>query len=66
MCHHSIPGIIAPVINKRDIDSIRFVSFIAVFVLEFFFFSAIFLFEPIAIQDIYTLNLNNNSFRFFA
>ncbi|CAK4738837.1 hypothetical protein LEN26_011903 [Aphanomyces euteiches] len=57
MCHHSLPGIIAPVSKKRSVGFIFAAAFIAVFVLyNVLSFSATFRYQPGEIQDVYTLN----------
>ncbi|KAF0717701.1 Aste57867_2150 [Aphanomyces stellatus] len=57
MCHHSLPGIIAPISTKRSVRYILASAFIAVFVLYIVLAcSATFRFRPEDIQDVYTLN----------
>ncbi|OQR87585.1 hypothetical protein ACHHYP_08516 [Achlya hypogyna] len=67
MCHHSIPGIIAPISKKRTVGLVLLYAFIAVmFVYVILSFSATFRFQPEEIQDVYTLNFNQYPVRFFA
>ncbi|ETV98670.1 hypothetical protein, variant [Aphanomyces invadans] len=67
MCHHSLPGIIAPISKKRAVRSIFLGAFIAVFVLYIVLsFSATFRYLPEHIQDVYTLNFTTYPNAFIA
>ncbi|KAF0687750.1 Aste57867_20534 [Aphanomyces stellatus] len=67
MCHHSLPGIIAPISKKRSVGFIFATAFIAVFVLYIVLsFSATFRFHPDEIEDVYTLNFTKFPNAFIA
>ncbi|OQS02085.1 hypothetical protein THRCLA_05511 [Thraustotheca clavata] len=67
MCHHSIPGIIAPISKKRTVGIILLYAFItSLLVYVTLSITATFRFQPTDIQDVYTLNFNNYPIRFFA
>ncbi|ETV77984.1 hypothetical protein, variant [Aphanomyces astaci] len=67
MCHHSLPGIIAPISKKRTVGTIFFAAFIAVFALYVVLScSAAFRYLPQDIQDVYTLNFTSYPNAFIA
>ncbi|KDO23087.1 hypothetical protein SPRG_11931 [Saprolegnia parasitica CBS 223.65] len=67
MCHHSIPGIIAPISKKRSVGLVLLYAFVAVMIVYVVLsISATFRFQPADIQDVYTLNFNDYPVRFIA
>ncbi|CAH0522629.1 unnamed protein product [Peronospora belbahrii] len=60
MCHHSVPGLIAPVTDKRKVSTILSAAFMAVLSVYFVLsVSATFRFQPNDVEDVYTLNFKN-------
>ncbi|CCI44489.1 unnamed protein product [Albugo candida] len=57
MCHHSIPGLVAPIANKKKVRKVLLGAFLAVFIVYIILCgTAAFRFTPEEIHDVYTLN----------
>ncbi|OQS05530.1 hypothetical protein THRCLA_02345 [Thraustotheca clavata] len=64
MCHHSIPGIIAPIKRKQAVGRVLISAFIAVIVVyTILSVSATFRFLPKDVEDVYTLNFDDYPIR---
>uniref|UniRef100_A0AAV1T5E8 Amino acid transporter transmembrane domain-containing protein n=1 Tax=Peronospora matthiolae TaxID=2874970 RepID=A0AAV1T5E8_9STRA len=60
MCHHSVPGLVAPITNKSKVGTVLISAFMAVLSVYFVLCaSATFRFKPEDVQDVYTLNFKN-------
>ncbi|KAJ0399125.1 hypothetical protein P43SY_007531 [Pythium insidiosum] len=67
MCHHSIPGLVAPITNKSKVGLVMAAAFVAVLgVYLLLCVSATFRFLPGEIDDVYTLNFKRYPVRFVA
>ncbi|TYZ63287.1 hypothetical protein PybrP1_009076 [[Pythium] brassicae (nom. inval.)] len=67
MCHHSIPGFIAPITNKARVGFVLASAFAAVLcVYVVLSYSATFRFQPDEIDDVYTLNFKSYPIRAVA
>nr|CCA19483.1 conserved hypothetical protein [Albugo laibachii Nc14] len=57
MCHHSIPGLVAPITDKKKVGQVLRGAFLAVFIVYIVLCgTATFRFTPEEIHDVYTLN----------
>ncbi|KAG2525491.1 hypothetical protein BBO99_00004507 [Phytophthora kernoviae] len=62
MCHHSIPGLVAPITDKKKVGVVLASSFMAVLSVYFVLCSsATFRFQPEDVEDVYTLNFKDYS-----
>ncbi|CAI5742583.1 unnamed protein product [Hyaloperonospora brassicae] len=60
MCHHSVPGLVAPITNKAKVGTVLISAFVAVLGVYFVLCaSATFRFKPEDVEDVYTLNFKN-------
>ncbi|ETI43882.1 hypothetical protein, variant 10 [Phytophthora nicotianae P10297] len=60
MCHHSVPGLVAPITDKSKVGMVLASAFMAVLSVYFVLCaSATFRFQPEDIEDVYTLNFKN-------
>lgn len=67
MCHHSLPGLIAPISDKSKTGKVIFWAFVAVLGIYLFLCTtATFRFHPNEIEDVYTLNFKKYSLRVVA
>ncbi|CAI5726907.1 unnamed protein product [Peronospora effusa] len=67
MCHHSIPGLVAPITDKTKVRTILAAAFIAVLSVYFVLCtSAIFRFRPEDVEDVYTLNFKDYPIQAFG
>ncbi|TMW60416.1 hypothetical protein Poli38472_000458 [Pythium oligandrum] len=67
MCHHSIPGLVAPITNKAKVGKVIAWAFLAVLsVYLILCVSATFRFKPDEIDDVYTLNFKKYPIRAVA
>lgn len=67
MCHHSIPGLVAPITDKTKVGTVLAASFVAVLSVYFVLCSsATFRFQPEAVEDVYTLNFKDYPVKAFG
>ncbi|GLE04372.1 hypothetical protein PINS_up013302 [Pythium insidiosum] len=67
MCHHSIPGLVAPISDKSKVGYVMAGAFVAVLgVYLLLCVSATFRFQPDEIDDVYTLNFKRYPVRLVA
>lgn len=67
MCHHSVPGLVAPITNKSKVTVVLASAFMAVFCVYFVLCaSATFRFLPENVEDVYTLNFKDHSIKAFG
>ncbi|KAF4139947.1 Transmembrane amino acid transporter protein [Phytophthora infestans] len=60
MCHHSVPGLVAPITDKSKVGTVLASAFMAVLSVYFVLCaSATFRFQPEDVDDVYTLNFKN-------
>ena len=59
MCQYSVPSVIAPIRNKKNLRVAVFLDFCFVLALASgLTLTAVFAFKPSEVQDVYTLNFN--------
>ncbi|CAI5717497.1 unnamed protein product [Peronospora destructor] len=67
MCHHSVPGLVAPITDKRKVRAVLAAAFVAVLSVYFVLcVSAIFRFQPEDVEDVYTLNFKDYPIQAFG
>eukprot|EP00644_Phytophthora_capsici_P006042 jgi/Phyca11/539156/estExt2_Genewise1Plus.C_PHYCAscaffold_21068 len=60
MCHHSVPGLVAPITDKSKVGMVLASAFMAVLSVYFVLCaSATFRFKPEDVEDVYTLNFKD-------
>lgn len=67
MCHHSLPGILTPIVNKKRINLMLIFDFILVAVFYMLLvLTATFAFSENVLQDLYTLNFDTEDVPVFC